>query len=254
MKILITGSNGNVAKSLILSLSKIGYELHALSSKSQTPENFLDLNHGYDRTIFDEVSGVIHCAVNPDLIFNDIEKDFLDTVVSRNIKLFYVGSTSSYLIERNNYGNYKRVVEDYIENIGGHVLTCGLLYGDNFHGQISLLERLLMKLPFKISLSGSKSIYLTKIDSLSFTIHEMLSKNTDIEGRILILDSDRMEFNTFLSELSGNKRLTISFSSRLLMVLFKFLPIKLNYFSIDRLKGLLSEFEPELVDKARHLN
>jgi hypothetical protein len=252
MKILVTGANGNVARSLISNLSGIGYQVCALSSKSHLSEEFLDLKKGYGIAVLDGVSGVIHCAVNPDLIINDIEKDFLNSVVSKNIKLFYVGSTSSYLVERNDYGKYKKAVENYVENIGGLVLTCGLLYGDNFHGQISFLEKILMKLPFNISLTGSKYIYLTKISTLSSSINEILVKNKNIKGRILLFDSSQLKFNSFLSKLSGNKKFTILISSRLLMVLLKLLPAKLNYFSADRLKGLLSEFEPDLIDKAQY--
>jgi hypothetical protein len=253
MKILITGGNGNLARSLKASLSEIGYQVHSLSSKSNEPENRLDLKQGYDFAVFKEVSGVIHCAVNPDLIFNEIEKGFLDKIISKDIKLFYVGSTSSYLVERNNYGDYKREVESYVEHIGGLVLTCGLLYGDNFNGQVSVLERLLIKLPFKISLSGSKFVYLTKISRLSSIINEILFKNLEIKGRILLFDSSQISFNAFLSKLGGNKKITISFSSKLLVVLLRFFPIRLTYFSADRLKGLLSEFKPELIDEARSL-
>jgi len=253
MNILLTGGNGNVARYLNQSLSEIGYEVVSLSSKGKVPEKYLNLKYGYDDSIFKDVSSVIHCAVNPDLIFNDIEKDFLDRVISEDIKLFYVGSTSSYLVERNNYGNYKREVESYVEHIGGLVITCGLLHGGNFNGQVSLLERLLIKLPFKIFLSGSKFIYLTKISSLSSIIHEILFKNLEIKGRILLFDSCQISFNTFLSKLGGNKKLTFSLSSKLLVVLLRFFPIKLSYFSVDRLKGLLSEFKPELIDNARPL-
>jgi hypothetical protein len=251
MKILLTGGNGNVAKYLNQSLSEIGYKIDSLSSKGKVPAEYFNLKYGYDDAIFKDVSSVIHCAVNPDLIFNDIEKDFLDRVISMDIKLFYVGSTSSYLVERNNYGNYKKEVESYVEQIGGLVLTCGLLYGDNFNGQVSLLEKLLTKLPFKISLSGSKFVYLTRISSLSTIIHEILYKNLEIKGRILLSDWSQMSFNAFLSKLSGNKKLTISFSSKLLVILLKLFPIRLTYFGVDRLKGLLSEFKPELVEEAR---
>jgi hypothetical protein len=108
-------------------------------------------------------------------------------------------------------------------------------------------------LPFKISLSGSKFVYLTKISSLFSIINEILIKNLEIKGRILLFDSSQISFNAFLSKLGGNKKLTISFSSKLLVVLLRFFPIRLTYFSVDRLKGLLSEFKPELIDEARSL-
>ena len=183
MKILITGGSGILAKSLEVDLKKKGHQIILASSKNKKSHNYFDLNQGYDVELLNGITAVVHCSNNPDYVFNSIEENFLRQTVSKGINLIYIGSTSSYLINKNKYGAYKRSVETFILKIGGSVLTCGLIHGENFRGQISTLESKLSRFPLRIVLMGSKSVYLTEIKSIVNAIDLILTKNKNFSGR-----------------------------------------------------------------------
>jgi hypothetical protein len=251
MKLLITGGSGSLAKYLEVYLKKCGHQVIIASSKNKISDRFFDLNQDYDSTLLDGVAAVVHCSNNPNYVFNSIEERFLLESISRDIKLVYIGSTSSYLVSKNKYGLYKQTVESFTEKIGGLVLTCGLIYGKNFIGQISRLETGLKRLPFRIFLSGSKSVFLTDVISIATTIDTILNTNKLVQGRILVLDSDLLSFNDLLDKLGGYKKFKLILSAKFIAVALNFLPFTSNHFSKDRFKGILSDFESGLFSNSR---
>jgi hypothetical protein len=251
MKLLITGGSGSLAKYLEVYLNKCGHQVVMASSKTKNSDRYFDLNQEYDSALLDGVAAVVHCSNNPNHVFNGIEERFLLESISRDIKLIYIGSTSSYLVDKNKYGLYKRTVESFIEKIGGLVLTCGLIHGRNFAGQISKLELSLKRIPFRIFLSGSKFVFLTDVIRIATAIDSILNRNKLVPGRVLVLDSEQLSFNDLLGKLGGNKNFKLVVSAKLISAVLNFLPFSSNHFNKDRLKGILSDFESELILNAR---
>lgn len=250
MKILITGGNSDLAKFIGKSMSAFGFEILIVSSKNISDSSKFDLNLGYSSKILENIGCVIHCAANPKNIFTEIEENFISETLSKNIKFIYIGSTSSYIENKNKYGNYKKSVEEYILNKGGLSITCGLIFGDNFAGQINQIKSYLSKIPISIQLKDSKYSYLTPIESIPAAIIQLLS-NVSMEGkRINLFHPQKVEFNKLLRVLSGNKLLSLSIQVRFLLKFFSLIPINHRYFNLDRLKGIMSSFTPDLLETA----
>jgi nucleoside-diphosphate-sugar epimerase len=246
LKILITGSTSDIARYLAEFLRDKQYGVVTASSTGKTIDQLLDLNAGYSSQILNGVTHIIHCAINPKLILTNVEEQFIREVSSKKIQMIYIGSTSSHLKEKNRYGKYKNQVEHLVLSNNGTVITCGLIYGDRIFGQIYKIRKLLEFLPIGVEITGAKNVYLTKINNLSEDVLKILTSRKLCSGRFNCFDSDKIEFNQLLSDLGGKKKLTIKVRGKKLARLLDSCSVKLNRFDSDRLRGILSDFEPTL--------
>jgi NADPH:quinone reductase-like Zn-dependent oxidoreductase len=245
MRILITGSNGDLAKYFTKFLRDKHYEVVAVSSSGKSVKELLDLNSNYSGQILDGITHVVHCAINPELILTKIEERFIEEISRREIKMIYIGSTSSQLTYKNRYGEYKNHVEKFVLSKNGTVITCGLIHGDQFFGQVHQIRRLLGFLPFGIEIIGTKKVYLTNVKKLSEELLTRIEKHLFHSERIYCFDSKKVEFNHLLKNLSGRKMFTFRIKSGTLLLFLNIISFKSNRFDSDRFRGLLSDFESD---------
>ncbi len=246
MNILITGGSSSLAKIIGQELSDYKHRIVYSSSKHTKEYLFFDLTKNFPVDFLDPIDCVIHIAKNPKNEFNEIEKNFLQTCLDKNLNVFYLGSTSSYLEAPNEYGKYKKSVENFILKQGGISITCGLIYGKSYVGQLSKIQTIFRKCPFGISIKGAKSVYLTPIDSIPATINEILANNKLSKRRVNLFFPKKIEFSQIVSDLIGRKNINFSVHTRFISSILSLLPIRLNQFNLDRLNGLMSDFTPEL--------
>jgi hypothetical protein len=253
MNILITGANSALGEKLRVELESLNHKIICASSNPGLGQKNFDLNIGFDSDLLKDIELILHLALNPKLVITNIEKNFIHLAAIKGLTLVYIGSTSSYLIKPNKYGIYKKLVEDLIVKNKGIVLTCGLLYGRNFNGQLSKIKKFLRILPFSIELSGSKLVYITPVE----LIVDFLMRPKDIQTyrgkRVLLFQFGAVPFNLLLEMLVGNKSFKLNFSSKALELIIKLNPFKTRYFSSDSFMALFSEFKSDLISNSVEL-
>lgn len=246
MKILITGANGNLAKIVAEKLYEYSVSFIQCSSMPKNGQIYFNLNSKLDEAIFNEITHILHFATSPTYEVTNTETHFLNLAKEKNIKIIYFGSTSSYLNDKTIYGHYKKQIEDKVLNLGGVVITCGLIYGKDFNGQISQAAKYLSFLPFTVVLKGSKAIYLTSTERIIHVLLEVINSANFVSGRHLILQTPAIDLNDLLFSLSRFKFLK-------LVVPLKFVGLALSskfvfgrYFHFDRVKSIYSDFHEDL--------
>jgi hypothetical protein len=250
MNILITGANSSLGETLRVELESLSYKVISASSKSGIGQKNFNLNTGFNSDLFEDIDLILHLAINPKLVITNIETEFFHSAAARNLTLLYIGSTSSYLVKPNEYGTYKKLVEDLVIKNNGIVLTCGLLYGNNFKGQLLKMKKLLKILPFNIELSESKLVYLTPVQAIVDFIIQLKKEETYLGKRILLCQFEAVPFNLLLVRLAGNKIFKIKFNNKGQNLIIKFYPFKTRYFSSDRFMALFSEFKSDLISSS----
>ena len=246
MKILITGANGNLAKVVANKLNKNSISVVSCSSKPINDQIYFDLHSELNEMIFNGITHIFHFATSPIYEITNTETQFLNLAVKKNIKIVYFGSTSSYLNDITIYGRYKKKIEDKVLKLGGIVITCGLIYGKDFNGQISQAARHLSHLPFTVILKGSKKIYLTSTSRVVDILLDIINSTNFVSGRYLLLQTPAIDLNDLLFSLSRFKFLR-------LVVPLKFVGLALSskfvfgrYFHFDRVKSIYSDFHEDL--------
>jgi len=250
MNILITGANGSLGKKLRIELESLSYKVICASSNSGIGQKNFNLNSGFNSDLLQDIDLILHLAINPKLVITNIEKEFLRLAEAKDITLLYVGSTSSYLVKPNKYGIYKKLVEDLVIECSGIVLTCGLLYGSNFKGQLSRIKKFLKILPFNIELQGSKLVYITPVQSIVDFLVQLKDEKIYRGKRVLLCRFDAIPFNLLLLSLPGNKIFKVKFNKKGLDLIIKLNPFKTRYFSSDSYIALFSEFKSDLISSS----
>jgi hypothetical protein len=247
MNILITGANGSLGEKLRVDLESLSYKVICASSKPDIGQKNFNLNTGFDSDLLEDIDLILHLAINPKLVITSIEKEFLRLSEAKDITLLYIGSTSSYLVKPNKYGIYKKLVEDLVIKNNGIVLTCGLIYGSNFKGQLSKIKKVLKTLPFNVELSGTKLVYITPVQAIADFLMRPKDKKIYRGKRILLCQPEAIPFNLLLSKLVENKMFKVKFSEKRLNLIIKLNPFKTRYFSSDSYMALFSEFKSDLI-------
>jgi len=250
MNLLITGANSSLGEKLGVELESLSYKVIYASSNSGTDQKNFNLNTGFDSDLFEDIDLILHLAINPKLVITNIEKDFFNLAVAKNITLLYIGSTSSYLVKPNEYGIYKKLVEDLVIENNGIVLTCGLLHGSNFKGQLFKIKKILKILPFNIELLGSKLVYITPIQAILDFLVQLENKEIYRGKRVLLYNSEAIPFNLLLTRLAGKKIFKVKFSRKAINLILKINPFKTRYFSSDSYKALLVDFKGDLTSNS----
>jgi len=247
MNILITGANGSLGEKLRADFESLNFNVVCASSNPDFGQKTFDLNSGFDHDLLVDIDYILHLAINPRLVVTNMEQKFLELANSQNKFLVYLGSTSSYLVNPNKYGTYKKEVENLVVENNGVVITCGLIYGNKFDGQVAKIKKLVNVLPFNIEFSASKYVYLTPIEAIVKFWFEAMNKKIYEGKRILLFHHDFIPFNLLLIRLARKKFFKIRFSSSLLNLIIKLNPFKMRYFSSDSYTALLSDFSSDLI-------
>ena len=248
MKILITGGNGNLAKVVAEKLAEKSISFVTCSSKPKVGQIFFDLHSELNEKIYNEITHIFHFATSPSYEVTNTEIQFLHFAAKAKINLIYFGSTSSYLKDKTNYGQYKKQIEDKIIELGGIVVTCGLIYGKDFNGQISKIRKILSYLPFSIVLQNSKQIYLTPSSRIVQTLFEIIDSKNPVSGRYLLFQKPAILLNDLLFSLSKFKSIKLKVHYKFIRLLFSTRLITSKYFIFDRAKSVYSDFSEDLMN------
>lgn len=251
---MVTGASGNLGKLICNALNLDGYEVRRASSKRVNDVYFLDFENfegGNLKSVLPETEVVIHCARVTNLdskVALAAELEFLNMLFMSGCKVVYIGSASSWLKTPSKYGKYKSTIEELVIESGGIVITAGLIYGSNFHGQIQQLKKFLLFSPVRIIFNPVNSLYLTQIDHF-LQVLNFLARDTTGKGRYLVSHSVPISFNSILKYFClPGYRIPLRINSRLFLKFLKFLPVSSSYFSIDSFSSLLSEYDSVKID------
>jgi uncharacterized protein YbjT (DUF2867 family) len=257
MNVLVTGANGNLGKIISKELSARGIYVIGASSRPKSGQKLFDLDLASSNLVLKNIDAVIHCARgnNYEHLLNDL--DFITNCEINNVKILYIGSFSSWLLERNRYGEYKRTIEDRAIEAGGTVITCGLLFGGEYQGQIHKIGLILKSLPFRIHFKDAGSQRITPVAALVeeiFSCCLMWPK----AGRIILAYPEVLNFNDILSAIGPRRLLSINLRRKFLEFFFDKIRIKLRYFNSDSLKGIYSQYsrliEDDSEDKSKSIS
>lgn len=250
-RILVSGANGNLGSAIVSHLSKSSNEILIASSRPGKDSHLLDFNQD---TFFNfkNVDLLIHVARAKNLSALKNEENFLKYMFSSGAKVVSIGSLSEYLLDKSEYGEFKSRVSELVLESNGVVLTCGLIYGENFEGQLYKIENALQLLPFLPQFKVDLFQYTTNLSSLLHVLDLAIS-NSLIERNILVADSKTpTNFNAILANL-GKKSYQKIFIPIKLVNLGALVSEKMNlkYFNRDSLKGLLGKYDYSRIEKLK---
>jgi hypothetical protein len=257
MKVLLTGSNGNLGKVISSTLRKYQIEVVEASSKPLNMQRYFDLDFCPPQELLSGIDLVIHCARGSNSKHLQNDSAFLKLCKANNCPVIYIGSISANLFKSNQYGRYKKTIEDIVINYQGTVITCGLIYGENFYGQISKLKKFLSRLPVILQLSGTNEQYLTPVQGL---LSELIFQIRDQQraSRIFIAHQTPVQFNDLLYKLGRNKLFTLTISKKMALLIIKITKFKINYFNSDSILGIYSDYQRDFklqyIDKSQQID
>jgi hypothetical protein len=257
MKVLLTGSNGNLGKIISNNLKKLQIELVEASSKPFESQRYFDLNYCPKKELLTDIDLVIHCARGNNSTHLKNDSEFVNICKLNDCPIIYIGSNSGNLLKPNQYGEYKKFIENIVIKNQGTVVTCGLLYGHSFYGQVKSLKKVLRKLPFSVQLDGANEQYLTPVEGL---ISELIFqiRNQQRGSRIFIAHKIPINFNVLLVRLGGIKPFSFTIRKKMVLFIFKIMNIKLNYFNSDSILGIYSEYKKDFklqyIDKSEAID
>ena len=253
MKILVTGSNGNLGQVIVEHLSLDRQDVLQATSRPNATQLLLDFNSEFEPE-FRLVDIVIHVARSKTEGGVEREILFLDKLFKRGVRVITIGSLSEYLLEKSYYGQSKSAVSNFVFNQGGVVLTCGLISGPNFKGQIYQISRVLRWLPFVPQISDKVFQFETSTSTLLSTLDKVVEGKTTSRNLFVVDGEERVLFNTILQRISYVNRPRIRIPLKLIYgIAFLAERFGLSYFGRDSLKGLLGEYDYKRLEKLRKI-
>ncbi len=249
LKILITGSTGNVGKVLRACLTKEGYSLSCLTNgnKKFNDEVVGDLND-YDSLVnaTKKIDVVIHLAgllKGNKKLLNQVNiqgtKNLIQACEKNNVKkIIFISSLD--IKFKTDYGISKLKAEEVIKNskLNYVILRPSALYGQGFKTGINSLIKLVKKSPiFPIPGSGKNLYQPLYVKDLILLIKQIIDKNEFNNKSYFIGGKEIISFNVLIILISKllNKR-TIKIH----------LPIKSKNFYFDKIcdnKEIKKDFE-----------
>ena len=159
-------------------------------------------------------------------------------------RVISIGSLSEYLIEKSEYGKSKSAATKFVLDGNGTVLTCGLIHGHDYKGQLFQIAQILAWLPFLPQFNSRAEQFTTSLDLLLEAI-DLIIQDSLTGNHFLVVDAQTPRlFNSILRELSPKRRLKIKIPIALMYVgAFLMEEMKINYFNRDSLKGLLGSYD-----------
>lgn len=257
MKVLLTGSNGNLGKVVSFTLREYQIEVIEASSKPKKTQRFFNLDFHPPQELLGGIDLVIHCARGSNSKHLQNDSAFLEICKVNKCSMIYIGSISTNLLKSNQYGEYKKKIENIVIDYQGTVITCGLIYGENFHGQISKLKKFLRILPVNLRLSGTNKQYLTPVQGLLSELIFQI-RNQQRASRIFIAHQTPINFNDLLYKIGGNKPFTLTVSKKIALLIIKITKFKINYFNSDSILGIYSDYQRDFIlqyiDKSQQID
>lgn len=188
MNIFITGLNGFIATHLANFLSEQGHVICGstsrpkaqISNNSARPIYSLKLGNAVDRSIFQDVEAVIHCAYDfePGALKKNIQGTLTIAEAARNQgvqRQIFISSLSARPDAATEYGKAKYEIERYFLQHGGIVVRPGTVIGEG--GVFGKIIELMKKYPFLPLPNGGKSpMHLIGIVDLCISITEILNR------------------------------------------------------------------------------
>ncbi|OGL51393.1 MAG: hypothetical protein A3C43_06925 [Candidatus Schekmanbacteria bacterium RIFCSPHIGHO2_02_FULL_38_11] len=188
MNIFITGLNGFIATHLASFLSERGNVICGSTSRPNTQISnnrarhiySLKLGNSVDRSIFQDVDAVIHCAYDfkPGALKRNIQGTIAIAEAARSQgiqKQVFISSLSARPDAVTEYGKAKYETERYFLQNGGVVIRPGTVIGNG--GVFGRIVKLMKKCPVLPLPNGGKSqMYLIGIVDLCISIAEILNR------------------------------------------------------------------------------
>ena len=247
----ISGANSNLGKLVFEFLHQqiSSIKLVLLSSNPSKGQRIFDLEGEIDYNSIKKCDILIHCArplkVIPEKTLKEIE--ILERISSFETKIVNISSVSGFLDVRSNYGIHKRGIHEWIEERGEINLVSGLIFGEQFKGQIFQMARILKSLPIRPQFRDEYEVYLTPVQHILLSIREILQKQ-NLESKFL-LGKNSYTTNQLLRDISREGVINLRLKGKEIHLLLKLLPSN-RYFSADSFLGIIGKYnELSLIDR-----
>lgn len=247
----ITGANSNLGKLIFEFLQQQidSIKLMLLSSNPKKDQRIFDLEGEIDYDSVEKCDVLIHCArplkATPEKTLKEIE--ILERISSVYTKIVNISSVSGFLDVRSNYGMHKRGIHQWIEERGEINLVSGLIFGEQFKGQISQMARILRNLPIRPQFRDEYELYITPVQQILVSIREILEKQS-FESKFL-LGKNSYTTNQLLRDISREEVINLRLKGEEIRLLLKLLPSN-RYFSADSFLGFIGNYsELSLIER-----
>jgi hypothetical protein len=247
----ISGANSNLGKLLSAHLKESNVRVLEFSSNPKLNQKTFDINGKVDYEGIAQCRYLIHCArlLNPNREEIVKELAILEKIKQFGTMIINISSVSAFLDNRNNYGDYKRTIYDWARRHKQVNLVPGLIFGEEFRGQIHKMSLLLEVFPIKPRLSGDSEIYLTPLNQIISTIDNLLIESSHQE-KILICKNP-ITTNQLLSDISHHPLITLNLNRKMVLSVLKLIPNN-RYFTSDSFLGFTGSYS-ELKNKSAQL-
>ncbi len=239
--ILVTGTNGFIAKELIQFLKKKKLNVISTSRYKKTRSIFLNFNNLPNENInLPKFDFLIHLAyarrssfIDEKKINYESSKILFKLAKKNNAKIIYISSQISAKNSLSKYGKIKFCIEKLAKQYDSLIIRPGLVYKkntyDGLYGQINWITK---KYPLILFPSGlNKKIYLCRIENLLERIYFYITNRQNFKIQI-INDKESYTLKTLISKIivENHKRIIlISVNYRVIFYLLKTIEI----FNID---------------------
>lgn len=247
----ITGANSNLGKLIFEFLQQQidSIKLMLLSSNPKKDQRIFDLEGEIDYDSVEKCDVLIHCArplkATPEKTLKEIE--ILERISSVYTKIVNISSVSGFLDVRSNYGMHKRGIHQWIEERGEINLVSGLIFGEQFKGQISQMARILRNLPIRPQFRDEYELYITPVQQILVSIREILEKQS-FESKFL-LGKNSYTTNQLLRDISREEVINLRLKGEEIRLLLKLLPSN-RYFNADSFLGFIGNYsELSLIER-----
>jgi len=247
----ISGANSNLGKLIFEFLQQRidPIKLMLLSSNPKKDQRIFDLEGEIDYDSVEKCDFLIHCArplkATPEKTLKEIE--ILERISSVDTKIVNISSVSGFLDVRSNYGMHKRGIHQWIEERGEINLVSGLIFGEQFKGQISQMARILRNLPIRPQFRDEYEVYITPVQQILLSIREILEKQS-FESKFL-LGKNSYTTNQLLRDISREEVINLRLKGEEIRLLLKLLPSN-RYFSADSFLGFIGNYsELSLIER-----
>lgn len=195
--ILITGTNGFIAKNLIFYLKNKNLNIISTSKYLQNSTYVFNFDEAYKSKIHSlKFDILIHLAyVKKNSFLEEKKKNYESSKVlfevskNNNSKIIYISSQSASIDSLSNYGKIKHSIEELAKNYNCTIIRPGLVYKKNsFDGIFGIIKKLIIGYPIIFFPSGlNKKICLCDMQIL---LEYICSEITNNNQKLKFVDID----------------------------------------------------------------
>lgn len=218
--ILITGTNGFLAKNLIIFLKKKNFNVISTSKDPKNKKFDLDLNKIQNSILYlPKFDFLIHLAyVKKNTFYEEKKvnynsaKTLFETAKNNKSKIIYISSQSASINSFSNYGKIKYSIEELAKNYSSTIIRPGLVYKKkSFDGIFGKINKIIINYPIIVFPSGlNKKIYLCNIQKLLDNINKEINYNNQKSKFIKTDDKVAYSLKDLLIKIiKDNKKKTI---------------------------------------------